>query len=574
MTIPPFPRHFVTVLAFSQSRDRAGALGTGPRCAGAGGPHGPGPRSPPPPRRRTWERGRSRDPRPPPAPSHRHRPAPLRAPRTQQPRVVAGWVHAGPSHAGPAPVSGPLSPGERARSAVASLPSRRAGDAGPVASLRPPHGYRKRPDGREGEHTPCRREWSAPGPGSPGTASFSPARSRWRCRAPRGTSPNALAGSPRGRRRAVRGPRQVGRPVGADSPVSPAGRAARGREAAGTSRGAVPVAAGTGGRDGGCPDGAGRSPSTRAGTDERRRQRPTGGHSGWVRVPLPTAAFPGRGGLACGTTRETRARRRLPPANGSEARRGRSAPRVGPPEPSGGGGRRRERGRRGLLQCCNAAPRRAEPAAPAALRRCSNAGVSTAPRRAEPGRASRAPPDRPRPQPRRASALPRFLAPVSFSSRSCRDGGTFPLGVPGTSPSPTVCRGGGGGGASSCPRRRRPGGHAGSHPRPLSSPASGRGSPRRRDCCEAPGAAPIRGGSPGSALLRSSFSWGKLPPPHVTSGPPPGAPHPRRRPSRSFAPSPLSPPRGPAANSAVCPTRDPRRGRGVPPPLPYPAAGI
>lgn len=132
----------------------------------------------------------------------------------------------------------------------------------------------------------------------------------------------------------------------------------------------------------------------------------------------------------------------------------------------------------------------------------------------------------------------------------------------------------GGGGASSCPRRRRPGGHAGSHPRPLSSPASGRGSPRRRDCCEAPGAAPIRGGSPGSALLRSSFSWGKLPPPHVTSGPPPGAPHPRRRPSRSFAPSPLSPPRGPAANSAVCPTRDPRRGRGVPPPLPYPAAGI
>ncbi|XP_049669340.1 collagen alpha-1(I) chain-like [Accipiter gentilis] len=294
-------------------RDRAGALGTGPRCAGAGGPHGPGPRSPPPPRRRTWERGRSRDPRPPPAPSHRHRPAPLRAPRTQQPRVVAGWVHAGPSHAGPAPVSGPLSPGERARSAVASLPSRRAGDAGPVASLRPPHGYRKRPDGREGEHTPCRREWSAPGPGSPGTASFSPARSRWRCRAPRGTSPNALAGSPRGRRRAVRGPRQVGRPVGADSPVSPAGRAARGREAAGTSRGAVPVAAGTGGRDGGCPDGAGRSPSTRAGTDERRRQRPTGGHSGWLASDIGTRTAGTRHtAAACGSTREGGPPRRSP----------------------------------------------------------------------------------------------------------------------------------------------------------------------------------------------------------------------------------------------------------------------
>lgn len=38
VTIPPFPRHFVTVLAFSQSRDRAGALGTGPRCAGAEAP--------------------------------------------------------------------------------------------------------------------------------------------------------------------------------------------------------------------------------------------------------------------------------------------------------------------------------------------------------------------------------------------------------------------------------------------------------------------------------------------------------------------------------------------------------
>lgn len=61
-------------------------------------------------------------------------------------------------------------------------------------------------------------------------------------------------------------------------------------------------------------------------------------------------------------------------------------PRVRPPERSGGGGRRRERGRRGLLQCCNAEPRR-EPSPPARLRsaappllqcRCEH--------RAEPGR--------------------------------------------------------------------------------------------------------------------------------------------------------------------------------------------
>lgn len=118
VTIPPVPRHFVTVLAFSQSKDRAGALGTGPRCAGAGGPSGPGPRSPPPARRRTWQRGRSRDARPPAAPLHRDRPAPL-----CDPRVVAVWVHAGRGHAGLAHVSGSLSLGEGGRSAITSLPS-------------------------------------------------------------------------------------------------------------------------------------------------------------------------------------------------------------------------------------------------------------------------------------------------------------------------------------------------------------------------------------------------------------------------------------------------------------------
>lgn len=51
VTIPPFPRHFVTVLAFSQSRDRAGALGTGPRCAGADAAPAPCPRSLSPPAR-------------------------------------------------------------------------------------------------------------------------------------------------------------------------------------------------------------------------------------------------------------------------------------------------------------------------------------------------------------------------------------------------------------------------------------------------------------------------------------------------------------------------------------------
>lgn len=59
-------------------------------------------------------------------------------------------------------------------------------------------------------------------------------------------------------------------------------------------------------------------------------------------------------------------------------------------------------------------------------RRCCNAGVSTGLNRAEPARASRAPPGRPQPQPHRASALPPVLVPVSFSSRSCRDRGMFP----------------------------------------------------------------------------------------------------------------------------------------------------
>ncbi|XP_069653749.1 collagen alpha-1(I) chain-like [Haliaeetus albicilla] len=300
VTIPPFPRHFVTVLAFSQSRDRAGALGTGPRCAGAGGPHGPGPRSPPPPRRRTWERGRSRDPRPPPAPSHRLLPTgiaplPFAPPRTQQPRVVADWVHAGPSHAGPAPVSGPLSPGERARSAVTSLPSRRAGDAGPVASLRPPHGYRKCPDGREGGDDTVPSGRVRPGAGVARYSVLQPCPVPVAVPAPRGTSPNALAGSPWGPRWAVRGPREVGRPVGADSPVSSAGTGG-----AGEGGGRDEPRGCAGGRGDGragrrMPRRGGPVPSTRAGTVERRRQRPAGGHSGWVRVPRPTAAFPGRG---------------------------------------------------------------------------------------------------------------------------------------------------------------------------------------------------------------------------------------------------------------------------------------
>lgn len=194
MTIPPFPRHFVTVLAFSQSRHRAGALGTGPRCAGAGAPRDPCPRSIPPPPRRTWRRGWSRDARPPPAPSHRDRLASLRASGTQHSRVVTARVPAGPCHAGLAPSPGPLSPRGRCRSAVPCFPCRWTGDAGLVAAFRSPRGQRECPDGR-GD--------SALGEGSSrGRAArhstFQPCPVSVAVPAPRGTNPSALAGIPWG----------------------------------------------------------------------------------------------------------------------------------------------------------------------------------------------------------------------------------------------------------------------------------------------------------------------------------------------------------------------------------------
>lgn len=117
------------------------------------------------------------------------------------------------------------------------------------------------------------------------------------------------------------------------------------------------------------------------------------------------------------------------------------------PELRGGGGIRRARGRRGLLQRCNAALRRELSPRPGALHRCCNAGVSAAPGgRAEPGHAVQAPPGRPPFAPPRASALPCFLAPVSFFSRSCRVCGTCPPAVghrQPPSPRPCARRGGG-----------------------------------------------------------------------------------------------------------------------------------
>lgn len=231
---------------------------------------------------------------------------------------------------------------------------------------------------------------------------------------------------------------------------------------------------------------------------------------------------------------------------GSRARSGRFLARLGSwsgADAEGGEGSGEER--RGLLQCCNAAPRR-EPSPPA--RPYCNAGVRPRPpRRAKPGRTGPGIPCRSGPPlvPAEPSCTdpplsrPRFVflpllpGPRDVSSR----GGTQPPGVPGTSRSPGVFYGEGNRGliliwlcgprATTATSRGRP-----------HSLASRCSFARLLDRCEVTGAA--------SLLSRSCSTpaspGGKSPvpvPPFLSA---------------------LSPPHCPAANSTACPTRDHTRG--------------
>lgn len=274
-------------------------------------------------------------------------------------------------------------------------------------------------------------------------------------------------------------------------------------------------------------------------------------------------------------THARRRRGKLPGASGPT--RARSAL----PELRGGGGRRRARGRRGLLQCCNAALRRELSPRPGALHRCCNAGASAAPggraepSRAEPGHAVQAPPGRPPLAPPRASALPGIVAPVSFFSRPCRVRGTCPPAVGHRQP------------PSPRPSIRPVPVAVGAHLNPpagpqsaliaLSPPASRRGSPRRRDHRAAPGTArlgqhsglgsdPLRCFLEGTSLaFPSSLSKGGLRPGPAHPYPHPPPPHPLPRKQRCLCPVFLyrsSAPRfDPTARERAAPPRPP-------PPLP------
>lgn len=272
---------------------------------------------------------------------------------------------------------------------------------------------------------------------------------------------------------------------------------------------------GPAGQDGGCPDGVGRSLHPR-GVDERRRQTPTRGRSVVGACPPPHGCIPGPGG----------ARRGRPESGGGGRCPVQAAVEhdgVGPCPMLGLWSRAAAEGGEGSGEgagsCSAAMQRRAESRArrPGSARRPTTAAMRVwaprsagGPNRTGPGRASRSPPGRPPSQLRRVLALPRFLAPVSFSSRSCRHHRTFPPAAArslGSSRSPCVCRGGG---AHPAPGAGRPRATPAGHTVPPNSSASRCGSPRRRDRC--------------GALIRSRFSWGKFPLPYVTSAPSPGTP--------------------------------------------------
>lgn len=395
----------------------------------------------------------------------------------------------------------------------------------------------------------------------PGTAPFSLARSRWRSRLP--------AGPTRAPSRESRG--DIGWPTRGRAPRrglrhgQTAGNGGKGTEGGGRDEPRASTgAAGTSGQDRQCPDGGDRSLHPR-GVDESRvdtshRTPPVGARPSAFpargrRSDVALHGRPRRGGDGC------------PVRAGAERGGAGACPGLGLQSRAAAEGG--EGSREGGGSCSAAMQRRAEPAGPAALRRPSlrQCGWKPRPGWAEPVRASSACSGRILPQTRRAAALSRFLGPVSFSSCPCRDRGTFPPAagrsracVPGIA---GLVLGGWRGphSASGAERRRtpqQPPWWPPPAPRLLSAP------PLDAGTCEAPGAAPTRGGSPVSALLRSSFSEENLPPPPYLSS----EPHRLCFPI-SFSPSPLT-----TAQSSSKQRCGASGGLGVPPGLRFPAAAV
>lgn len=207
----------------------------------------------------------------------------------------------------------------------------------------------------------------------------------------------------------VVGPREAGRPVGADGMARPPGRVAgERREVAGTNRGTALAVRGRAGRTANAPTGA-AGPSTRAGlmsaglTPAREPRR-------WVHVPLPRLhSRDGGGGRMWHYAGDPGAAATDAPC---EWERSAAGPVRAPGWASGAERRRRaekgagKEGAPAVLQC-SAAP--SPPARPrSAARHCGNADGS--PARAGPNRSGHPLPGRAAPCPRRAG-LP--LSPAS-----------------------------------------------------------------------------------------------------------------------------------------------------------------
>lgn len=136
-----------------------------------------------------------------------------------------------------------------------------------------------------------------------------------------------------------------------------------------------------------------------------------GTRKGGCVFPAPRLHSRSGGGLGCGTTRETRA------SSPCERERSAAGPVRAPVRASGGERRRKEKGAgegggsRSAAMQRGAESRARRPGSAPPPRRCCNAGVSTAPRRAGPGRASRAVP---RPNRSRLRLSPAFSPPFRF----------------------------------------------------------------------------------------------------------------------------------------------------------------
>lgn len=205
MTIPPFPRHFVTVLAFSQSKRQSGSLGNRPPLCRGTRLRRPVVPLPPAPAEPNLAAG--------PVPGRPAAagffppgsPAALRAPRTQQPRVVAVWIHAGHTHEGLAPGSEPLSPPAR------DLGARSPGSLPDASGTRRQSSPSSRPTGRASAPTAGATDLSGrclPGTGAARYSVLQPCPVPVVVPAPRGTSPNTVGGSPWGRSQAAYDPRE------------------------------------------------------------------------------------------------------------------------------------------------------------------------------------------------------------------------------------------------------------------------------------------------------------------------------------------------------------------------------